>query len=56
MEQGNPKNWPKRWIYSPESIGVGAAIAILRLALSSPHPEDQNKITPCIEKKKSTPT
>jgi hypothetical protein len=50
-----PKNWPGSFIYSPESVGKEIHIAVLRLALFSTSPEDQKKITPCIEEKRVHP-
>ena len=55
MKQNKPKNWPGRWIYSPESVGMDINIELLRLVLSATHQEDQYKITPCIEEKKVHP-
>lgn len=51
----SPNNWPKKWIYSPESVGLDIHIDVLRLALCSNRPEDQNKITLCIEEKRVHP-
>jgi hypothetical protein len=55
MKQNQPKNWPGRYTYSSESVGVDINIGLLRLLLFSPYPEDQAKITPCIEEKRVHP-
>jgi hypothetical protein len=55
MKSHLPKNWPKKKIYSPESVGIDTSITLLRLALFSDKPEDQNKIVPCIEEKRAHP-
>jgi hypothetical protein len=51
-ESLQPKNWPEKHHYSPESIGKETHIVLLRLALLS---EDSDSILPCIEEKRAHP-
>ena len=55
MKRIRPKNWPEKFIYSSESVGIEIHIAMLRLALFSNRPEDRHKITSCIEEKRAHP-